>query len=174
MAKKQKGTSPMDAALAYLTSRPRTVREVELHLDAKQYGEYEVYDCVERLKELGYLNDAAYAADFIQTRLNTKPVSRRKLREQLYNHKLEKSAIETALELVTEETENQNAVQIAQKYWRQLEALPDDERKQRVVRRLMARGYDFEGIRRGVETVLGSLDAIDPNGLGAADEDEDE
>lgn len=73
----------MDAALTYLGFRARTVREVERYLDEKQYGEFEIMQVVDRLTELGLLNDAQYAADFVDSRLRTKPVSRRILREQL-------------------------------------------------------------------------------------------
>lgn len=62
MKKKKTGKSAMDSALDYLTSRPRTVREMENYLDGQNYGEYEVYAAVERLKELKYLDDVRYAA----------------------------------------------------------------------------------------------------------------
>jgi len=73
----------LSVALYGTVSRPRTVREMENYLDGQNYGEYEVYAAVERLKELKYLDDVRYAADFVSTRLATKPLSRRKLKEQL-------------------------------------------------------------------------------------------
>ena len=97
------GRTPMDAALRYLGGRARTVREVERHLDASEYGEVEVYETVERLKELGLLNDLAFAAEFVRTRLATKPISRAHLREQLLAHETELEAIEQALLQVDEE-----------------------------------------------------------------------
>ena len=51
--------SPMDAALSYLTTRMRTVREVEEKLDDLQYGEGDILTTVERLQELNLLNDDA-------------------------------------------------------------------------------------------------------------------
>ena len=44
---------------------------MENYLDGQNYGEYEVYAAVERLKELKYLDDVRYAADFVSTRLAT-------------------------------------------------------------------------------------------------------
>ena len=55
----------MDAALSFLTTRMRTVREVEDKLDDLQYGEADVLATVERLKELSLLNDEAYAQEFV-------------------------------------------------------------------------------------------------------------
>ncbi|MEA5058640.1 MAG: regulatory protein RecX [Candidatus Pelethousia sp.] len=171
MAKKSKGAGPMDVALSYLTARSRTVREMELHLDDAYFGEVEVYECVERLKELGYLDDGRFAADFVESRLRTKPISRRKLREQLYAHKLPPETVDTALAAVTDEIEQKNAAEIAKKYWRQFEALEDFERKGRVMRRLMGRGYDLHAIRQSVEHVIGDLDGVDLEQMDAEDEE---
>jgi len=155
MPKKKVGRGPMDAALSYLTLKARSVREMELHLDFMEYGEYEVYNTVERLKELGYLDDRKYAADFVASRLATKPVSKQKLREQLIGHFIESSLIEEALSELPEETESENAMQVAEKYARQFAALPDKERKERVYRRLASRGYSYETVKNCLSALFG-------------------
>lgn len=104
----------MDAALDYpFRQGQRTVREVEEKLDSLNYGEYEVNQVISRLIELKYLDDEKYAADFIATRLATKPISRKKLWTQLYAHKLSKDVINAALEAITPETEQGNALAVA-------------------------------------------------------------
>ena len=143
MKKNKVGNTPMDAGLKFLTAKARTVREMEDHLDSLNYGEYEVYQVVERLKELGYLDDAKYAADFVSTRLAAKPVSRRKLREQLYTHKLPKDLIDAAMEQVTDETEWAGARTVAEKFARQFSALEPEERKLRTMRRLVGAGLNM-------------------------------
>jgi len=172
MARKNKNNSVMNAALSYLTAKSRTVREIELHLDAKNYGEVEIYECVERLKELGYLDDNKYALDFIESRLRTKPISKQKLRQQLYNHKLPQEVIDTAIETITDEIEQANASRVAAKYWRQFDDLEDYDRKTRVIRRLLGRGYNFHTIKQSVEAIVGSLDEIDPESLSAEEDAE--
>ncbi len=159
----------MDAAFSYLTARPRTAGEMERYLYKQQYGEVEVYECIERLKELGYLNDKKFAADFIESRLNTKPVSRRKLREQLRGHDLDGEIIEEALLAVTDEVERKNAAAVAEKYWQQFEGLEEAERKARVIRRLAGRGYDFSIVRESVSAIMGSLEEQDWRGMEEAE-----
>lgn len=144
----------MDAALKFLGYSARSVREVERHLDDKQYGEVEVYETVERLKELGLLNDRAFAEDFIRTRLAAKPVSRRKLYEQLTQHELDRAVIEEALSAVDDTVETDNARAIADKYARQLAALPEEERRERVLQRLIARGYSYDDAVAAVRASL--------------------
>ena len=145
--------TPMDAALRFLGYSARSVREVERYLDSKQYGEFEISQVIERLEELGLLDDARFAADFVESRLNTKPVSRRHLAEQLRAHELPAEAIERAHAAVDDDAERQNAAAVAQKYWRQLAQLPPRERYERTMRRLLGRGYDWDVAR----AALGAL-----------------
>lgn len=134
----------MDWALYYLSFRSRTVREVECYLDEKQFGEIEVYDTVNRLQELGLLDDKKYAEEFVRTRLNTKAVSKRHLAEQLRSHSIPKDIIEAVLDTLPDESELKNATDVAKKYYRQLEALPENERKERTLQRLVRRGYSYD------------------------------
>lgn len=148
------GRGPMDAALRFLGFRARTIREVERHLDACQYGEVEVYDVVERLKDLNLLNDFAYAEDYIKTRLATKPVSRARLSEQLRILEIDEEALDRALALVDDEQESQSAARVAGKYTRQYASLPEQERTELVLRRLLSRGYGYDEARAALKAAL--------------------
>ncbi len=134
----------MDAALKFLGYRARTVRETERHLDECCFGEVEADATIERLKELKLLDDAAYAADFVRTRLATKPVSRAHLIEQLKSHETDTDAIDAALQGVTDEMEEASARSVAEKYARQFARCGEEERRERVLQRLLARGYAFD------------------------------
>ena len=81
MARVKQGQSAYDAALDYLTPKDRTQREVENYLDERNYSEIEVINTIERLKDNGLIDDERYAKRFVETRLNTKPISRQKLRQ---------------------------------------------------------------------------------------------
>lgn len=161
MAKKIKNDTPMDHALRHLGTRARTAREMENYLDGKNYGEFEVYHTVERLKELGYIDDTKFAHDFIESRLNSKPLSRKKLREQLYSRHVDKDIIDEALTAVTNEREWANAMTVTDKYNRQFEELDDYNRKQRVMKRLLGRGFEYAAIRDAVERLFGDSDGLD-------------
>lgn len=174
MAKKNDSKSPMDAALDYLSVKARTVREVELRLDELDFGEYEVYAAVERLKELNYLNDEKYAADFVDSRLRTKPMSRRKLREQLLFHFLPKDAVDAALSCVDNATELKNALCVAEKYQKQFSGLERGEAKRRVVSRLAARGFGYDSIKPCVERLYGDAEGAEEAFMAAEDASDDE
>lgn len=152
------GRTPMDAALRFLGSRARTIREVERHLDSCEYGEVEVYETVERLKDLNLLNDLAYAEDFVRTRLATKPISRAHLREQLLSHETDAEAIEKALSQIDEAAESSSAATTAQKYARQYARLPEQERDEMVIRRLLSRGYSYDDARKALQQATGEAE----------------
>ena len=148
------GRTPMDAALRYLGARARTVREVERHLDSCEYGEVEVYETVERLKQLGLLDDVAFANEFVRTRLATKPISRAHMREQLLLHETDAEAIDQALSGIDEETQQRTATATAEKYARQYARLAPQERDEMVIRRLLSRGYSYDEARAALRDAV--------------------
>lgn len=154
MAKKIKPTcsSAYEAALKFLSPKARTVREVELKLDEGCYSEGEIMQTVERLTGLGLLDDEKYARDFIESRLNTKPVSRFRLTEQLRAHFVPEDIIEAALSELPDNTELENARRIVEKYSRQFEKIEDEEEKRRrIYARLRTRGFTHDVIIPAME-----------------------
>ena len=135
---------PMDAALKFLGARARTVREVERYLDERDCAEADVMEVINRITELGLVDDTAYAAEFVRTRLATKPVSKLRLREQLMQHETDPAAIDAALSGVPDEDDAAHALEIARKYARQMAALDPEERAQRIKTRLITRGYRYD------------------------------
>lgn len=153
MKKKPTYESPMDAALKYLTARMCTVGEMQTYLDGLDYGEADVDAAIARLKELGLLDDGQFAREFVRTRLNTKPLSRGHLVRQLREHKLPQEAIDEAMESLPQYIDRENAQKVAEKYFRQAKGLPEKERRQRVLRRLMSRGFSMEDSLRAYEAI---------------------
>ncbi len=149
-----KSLSPMEYAMKYLTARDRTVSEMENYLDEKEFGEADVDATIERLKELGLLDDARYAKRFVETRLASKPISRRHLWEQLKGHGLSDTDIDEALKEVDSEEEERNARMIAEKYARQFRSLEPEQRRERVLLRLTSRGFSYDVSRKALESAL--------------------
>ena len=153
MKKQPTGTgSPMDCALKYLTAKDRTVSEVQAYLDGKEFGEADVDAAIGRLRELGLLDDRRYAQRFVETRLASKPVSRAHLREQLRGHGLSPEDVDAAMETVDEQSDADNALTVARKYYRQFHALAPEKRRERVLSRLTARGFSYDVSRKAFET----------------------
>ena len=159
MKHNSQGRSPMDCAMQYLTARDRTVSEMQTYLDGKNFGEADIDATIERLLALGLLDDRRFAQRFVETRLASKAVSKRHLREQLIGHGLRTTDVEAALTLADAQTEADNALSVARKFARQFAALEPEKRRERVYSRLIARGYSYDDARRAVEQALSEEDA---------------
>lgn len=149
-----KSLSPMEYAMKYLTLKDRTVAEMQTYLDGKEFGEADVDATIERLLELGLLDDARYARRFVETRMASKPISRSHLRDQLKGHGIADAEIEAAMQTVEDTDEEANARLIAEKFARQFETLEAQKRRERVLSRLIARGFSYDAARKAYEAAL--------------------
>lgn len=55
-----------DAALRYLEHRMRTEKEMRTRLREKEFAEDEIDDTVSWLKQMGYISDHSYAAEYLR------------------------------------------------------------------------------------------------------------
>lgn len=161
MQRVKKGLSAYDTALYYLTPKARTVREMENYLDEGNYSEIEIMNAVERLIENGLLNDEKYAKDFVESRLNTKPVSKSKLKQQLEGHFIAEEIIKDVLNDIEDDVESKNAQLVAEKYFRQFASLESSERLRRVGLRLTARGYSVDCVKKTLAELKENMIAED-------------
>ena len=153
-----KSLSPMEYAMKYLALKDRTVSEMQTYLDGKDFGEADVDATVARLIELGMLNDARFAQRFVETRTASKPISRRHLRDQLKSHGVGDADIEAALETLADDTEDENARAVVEKFMRQFRDLEPEKRRERVLSRLISRGFSYDAARKAYETALAEED----------------
>lgn len=136
----------MDAALTYLTARMRTRAETEERLRKLGYAAEEIETTLARLEELRYIDDSAYASEYVRTRSTAGNFSRAALQYQLRKHKLGKELIEEALETIGPEQEYAAAKAAALREWRIKASLPVPERRRKVFAKLCRAGYDMDSV----------------------------
>jgi regulatory protein len=73
----------MEAAAAYLATRPRSVGETTRRLRRLGYPQDLVEDVVTRLVEVGYLDDDAFARTWVESRDRARPRGENALRREL-------------------------------------------------------------------------------------------
>jgi regulatory protein len=73
----------MDAAARLLAARPRSVQEIRKRLQEKDTPPTVIDSALEKLSAMGYLDDHAFAAFWVQERNTHKPISPRALRYEL-------------------------------------------------------------------------------------------
>jgi regulatory protein len=85
------------AAARYLEQRSRSVSEVRRHLTEAQYPEALVTQAVDRLVDLGILDDQAFATAWVESRDRARPRGTSALRRELALKGLDREVIEETL-----------------------------------------------------------------------------
>jgi regulatory protein len=98
------GDPVMAAALKILAARPCSEADLRDRLISRRGKDPKLVDeCINRLKELGYVNDDLFANSYARYRVSVKPLGRAKLARELAVRKVPREIAEETLDLVFEE-----------------------------------------------------------------------
>jgi regulatory protein len=143
----------VELALGYLDRRMRSRRELERYLGRKSIDDETRRHALERLDELGVLDDFAYARAFARDRARMRPKGYRLVSRELAERGVERSVVDTALREVEDEyPEPALAASLLVKRRRQYAGLDRADAEVKARRWLTSRGFRHESIRHAVET----------------------
>jgi regulatory protein len=101
----------LQRAVKLLAAKPRSMQELRERLLEKQWTDEEAADyALSKLKEYGYLDDERFAFGFASYRVKQKPVGRQRLARDLQTKKVSKETADAALELVYQETPEEELI----------------------------------------------------------------
>ena len=142
-------------ALDYVARRARTEAEVRRRLARAGFSESDADGAVAKLSEYNYLDDAAYALEFVKTRHASKGYGPSRLKQDLRRRGVAPGLIEAALGVLEEEADlGEAAFDHAAKRWGRLSGEEDMRKKRKkTYDYLLRRGYNFDEARRAVERV---------------------
>ena len=140
------------AALNLIAFRPRASGELQRKLREKGYPPEAAEAAINRMRDLGYLNDATFADRWIENRQEHRPRSRRMLTQELRQKGIDADTIEAALE-ETEIDEFGDALDLARKKASSMQDLDTPTRHRRLSGFLSRRGYGFDVIRKVLEEI---------------------
>lgn len=132
-------------AYLLLSYRPRSVQEVTRKLRQKKYEAATVERVIADLQDSQLLDDAAFAAYWVEQRESFKPRSQLALRSELQQKGVARELIDDAVALVDEEQAARRAVEKKLYRW---ESLPEDEFRQKIGRFLQQRGFSYSITRQ--------------------------
>jgi len=132
-------------ALRYVAMRPRSEWELGSYLQRKKVEEPVAEGICKRLRDLGLLNDQAFAEAWVANRRLLKPISKRKLRQELQQKRVPVSIIEEVLR--NDETDERDVLKelIAKKRQR----YPDDLK---LMQYLVRQGYSYDNVRASLHS----------------------
>ncbi len=101
----------MQRAVKLLAAKPRSVEELRERLLEKEWADEPAVEyALSKLKEYGYLDDDRFAFGFASYRVRQKPVGRQRLARDLQTKKVSKETADAALELVYQETPEEELI----------------------------------------------------------------
>jgi regulatory protein len=143
-----------EAALGYLDYRPRSVDEIRRHL--KKNFEPDVRDeVVERLANVGLLDDRAFARYWLENRADLRPRGERALRQELRLKGVHDDVIAEAL--AEGHSEDEAAYRAAAAQARKVHAAVPVEFRRKVEAYLVRRGFSYDTARDAAARVWREL-----------------
>lgn len=144
----------LEYALKLLSRRRYTVSKLREKLErrARFCAKTELFDEVTaRLVELKYLDDEAFAKDYINDRINFKPRGKFLLKRELKLKGISPEIIETAIKK-QEIDESALAAECLKKYSKKLIGLDTKRQRERAFRLLASRGFDLDTIYKTINS----------------------
>ncbi len=146
--------SPMDAyqaALRFLARRSHSRWELFTKVARKGFPRGDINRALDRLEELGYLNDRAFALEYSRYRLKQSPRGRKLLALELVKRGISRELIDDVLSDVYQEFPEEDLISGLVEKWRRTHSddVTDAEVK-KLSHSLGRKGFGWEGIRRGV------------------------
>lgn len=146
--------SALESALRLLSYRPRSERELRDRLARKGFARRVIDETAGRLRELGYLDDAAFARFWTETRQALRPRSRRLLTGEL---RWRGVAPATAEEVTVDISDPEAAYRAASRRLRALRGLDYPRFRERLGGFLTRRGFSYAVARRTIERCWAEL-----------------
>ena len=141
-------------ALRKLTTRAYTRHELDQALQAKNVPP-EVNEAVlDRMQEVGLIDDASFAVDWVASRQQRRHLSRRVLKRELEAKGVDRSDIDRALDTVGFDAELTAARDVVERRRAAVNALPREVQYRRLAGLLSRRGFDTGVITRVLADVL--------------------
>lgn len=146
--------SAFDKACTLLSSRSYTKKEILDKMRQKGYDENASQAAIKKLEEYGYINDSAYAREYVRCYQN---LSKMAVKNKLLAKGVAKDIINEVLADKNTESEFQSAVVEANKYCRGKDKSKPDF-KQKLFASLARKGFEFDVIKKAVGEIIKNSD----------------
>ncbi|MCF6139308.1 recombination regulator RecX [Pseudalkalibacillus berkeleyi] len=151
----QKG---LNMAMNYLSYRMRSMDEIRQYLIKKEFEPHTAESVIERIKELGYLDDMEFSKMFIRSKVMTTKKGPKALKQDLKQKGVDDLTIENALTIYTEEEQVDEATKLVEKKAKQSKKLSEHALKQKIGQVLQQKGYAWSIIEQAIDKASLSKD----------------
>lgn len=128
-------------ALRKLNSAARTRAEISSVLSAKGLDAEVTQSILDRLTDLGYLNDAEFAQAWVRSRVKSRGLAPSVLRRELLSKGVDLDIVDSALSTIDATDTDQRARELALKKYRALSGVANAVAMRRISSLLLRKGY---------------------------------
>lgn len=149
-----------DRALNLLGFRARSARELQRRLTQKGESRERADRVIQRLREVGLIDDADFARQLTRSKVSA-GASRRRVHQELFKRGVARDVADEAVEEVFEDEGMSDAASIervARKKWQTLKSLDALTRRRRLYAFLARRGFDADDVSRVVRQLDSDAD----------------
>jgi regulatory protein len=143
-----------EIVLRSLTGRDQTRDELSRKLARRHVPGEAAEEVLERLSELGLIDDQAFARRWVDSRRARRGLSRQALRRELSNKGVDRDIVEEVTADLTQDEELTTAYEIARRRIRTLQELPPEVRARRLAGFLARRGFHGSVVAQVVRAMV--------------------
>ena len=145
-----------DYAFKLLSYRPRSIKEIRNRLKKKDYSSKVILEVIKSLKRLKFLNDKEFSRMWVESRINTRPMGRYRLKQELIQKGIDRDLIEKTLSSYREKEEIKLVRELAQrKLGKSYQNLDEVTTKRRLHGFLQRRGFSYDIIQEVMKELRG-------------------
>jgi regulatory protein len=142
----------LQKALHFIAFQPRSEKEIRAKLAKYGFKEGVIERVLNELIEKRYLDDARFARDWVESRSQSKPRSRRFYLYELKNKGISETAIQQAIETAPEDAELAYALGV--KYLNRFSNLDDAEFAKKMQGVLARRAFSYDVIKETINQLV--------------------
>jgi regulatory protein len=136
-------------AYSFLAYKQRSKKELIKKLKLKKISEASIEKITELLEKQKYLNDELFAGNFIEDKLNSRPIGKRLAKLKLSEKGIDKEVIEETLnKIYSEDKEAEYAERVLEKYVKKVKYKDAVDKKNKCYRYLISKGFDFDTVKK--------------------------
>lgn len=151
--------------LRQLTMAPRSRGELQAALAKRSVPEEAAREVLDRMEEVGLVDDGAFAQAWVRSRRSTRGLSRRALAHELRGKSIDDDLAQEALQTVGDDDEYETAVALVRRRLPSTRGLEHAARVRRLAGMLARKGYSggmaFAAVRRALDEDAGRDDPLD-------------
>ena len=142
-------------ALNILSKSSQSEKKIREKL-IEDFEEDVIEKVIEFLKKYNFINDNELASKIVNTNVNLNKYGKNKIKQNLYNKGIEKSAIDEAMSNIDQDAEFENALHLAEKRYARVKNEDPKKAYAKVANHLAYKGFNYDIIKRVLNKILKS------------------